>query len=319
MKRKNPSIHSMLEHLAERARNPETIDLWPELQARAAEKSRRAPAGSRRGFSLRIALPALAAVLALVVTTIWLAGSATPVSAQQILDRAAAAQSQAATSAATAVTYRKVLVTNYPHALEGDTITATHTIRENYYDFAKGLVRWDSVDADTGMVLDAFSFDGLYTYDAIQTEGRYVDGVLLVYRAIEDESGLLKVVQGSGTTAEQIFEMQRNAPNVTIESHETWSDGREVYVLSGGSRSPKPAEKLIPDGTVEQMVFDAKTYQLIETRQVAVRDGKEILLSASRTLVDEVLASSSQVPWDLHDLQNIRIADKPTEEPTATP
>jgi hypothetical protein len=317
MKRKNPTIQSILERLARGARSPEEIDLWPAIQARTAGKANQASV--RRGVRMRVALPALAALLALVVTFIWLAGNATPVSAQQILDRAAAAQSQAATSAATAVTYRKVLVTNYPHALEGDTTTATRTIRENYYDFAKGQVRWDSIDADTGLVLDAFSFDGLSTYDAIQTEGRYVDGVLIVYRAIEDESGLLKVVQGSGQTAQQIFEMQKNLPNVTIESHETWPDGREVYVLSGGGRSPKPATQQNPDARIEQMVFDAKTYQLIETREIVVKDGKEILLSATRTLADEVLASSSQVPWDLHDLQKIRIVDRPAAESTATP
>jgi hypothetical protein len=317
MKRKNPTIQSILERLAADNRRPEEIDLWPAIQARAAGKMRRSP--SRRGISMRIALPALAAILVLMVTAIWMAGNATPVSAQQILDRAAAAQSLAATSAATAVTYRKVLDTNYPHALEGDTTTATRTIRENYYDFAKGQVRWDSIDADTGKVLDAFSFDGLYTYDAIQTEGRYIDGVLLVYRDIEDESGLLKVVQGQGQSAQQIFEMQKNLPNVTIVGHETWPDGHEVYVLSGGSRGPAPAGKRIPDGMTEQMVFDAKTYQLIETREVVVKDGKEILLSSTRTLVDEVLASSSQVPWDLHDMQNIRIVDKPAQEPTATP
>lgn len=314
--KKNPIIQSMLEHLAEDARRPETIDLWPELQARAAGKIR--PALARRSLRLRVALPVLAAILALVATGIWLAGNATPVSAQQILDRAAAVQLEAATKAANAVTHTRRLETIYPHALEGDS-SATRTIYENYYDYAKGLVRWDFIDADTGKVSDVFSYDGTYTLNADQTENRYVDGVLTVYRSIEDESGLIKVVQGNGQTAQAIFEMQRDAPNVKIKSHETWPDGREVYILSGGPWDAKPAGVQTPTGETELMVFDAKTYQLIETREVVERGGKEILLRSTQTLVDEVLTSSSQVPWDLHDLQGIHIVDKPAEVPTATP
>jgi hypothetical protein len=67
------------------------------------------------------------------------------------------------------------------------------------------------------------------------------------------------------------------------------------------------------------MIFDAETYSLLETRITVQKDGKDILLYAAYTRVDEILPEDSKIAWDLSDIQNITIVDeiqpKQMEEP----
>jgi hypothetical protein len=326
MGKKNPTIQSILQRLGEDAARPGEIDLWPAIQARAQANQARSPVRGR-ALSKRFTLLAFAAAIALLAVIFFLARNATPVSAQQIIARAAAAQSQAATSLSHGVAYTRKEIISYPRALAGD-LTASRSIHETYYDYQLGKIRWDFYDADTKKVSDAFSFDGNYTLDADQSDQRYVGGLLTVYRSQENEDGLVSVLAGGGdTTAQQIFDLQRNAPNVVVTSDETWPDGREVYVLGVGSPRDKltePQPSSNQPGGVEYNhktyeVFDAKTYQLIETRDVIVQNGKEILVAMTRTLIEQVIPAGNPVPWDMNDLPGIRVVDKVEPAVTATP
>jgi hypothetical protein len=62
--------------------------------------------------------------------------------------------------------------------------------------------------------------------------------------------------------------------------------------------------------------FDVDTYQLLGNRVTIEKDGKEVLVSSQRTLLDEILPAESNIAWDLSDLQGINVVDDPNGEHT---
>ncbi len=68
------------------------------------------------------------------------------------------------------------------------------------------------------------------------------------------------------------------------------------------------------------MIFDAQTYQLVESELTIYKDGKDIVIERVQFLVNETLPSGSQVAWDLSDLQGITFVDDPkVVQPEDTP
>ncbi len=115
----------------------------------------------------RFFLAGSVAILAVALAAVLMFKSFTPVSAQQILDRASAAQS----AAKTAQGIWHTLIEEYqnPLAIEGD--QAGTTITDNdYVDAAKGYYRMLTQD-DAGNILQVAAYDGSFTYSAQQASG----------------------------------------------------------------------------------------------------------------------------------------------------
>lgn len=120
----------------------------------------------------------------------------------------------------------------------------------------------------------------------------------------------------SGGTADTkaAFDQFRNNPRVELEGKITWFDGSQAYVLVNRNYETQKAS----NGQAEQvytgamkMVFNAQTYELLETERTIRKDGKDIVIDASRWLVDEVLPAGGGAVWDLSDLSNAKIVDEP--------
>jgi hypothetical protein len=60
--------------------------------------------------------------------------------------------------------------------------------------------------------------------------------------------------------------------------------------------------------------FDVDTYQLLGSRVTTEKDGKEVVISTQKTLLDEILPANSNIAWDLSDLQGINIVEDPNGE-----
>ena len=89
-------------------------------------------------------------------------------------------------------------------------------------------------------------------------------------------------------------------------------DGRDVYVLANRNyqiqKLPNGQEEKNYTGTVT-MVFDAKTYDLLESKTTTYKDNKEIVIEKVRFLVDETLPAGTTVDWSLGDLQGVSFVD----------
>jgi hypothetical protein len=102
----------------------------------------------------------------------------------------------------------------------------------------------------------------------------------------------------------------RSDPQVQLAGEQTWDNGRTVYVL----RSEQPIRVIVaneaqsPTGIVD-VYFDVDTYELVGNRITIQKDGKELLISLQRILVNEALPAGSSVAWDLSDLQGVNIVD----------
>ena len=63
-----------------------------------------------------------------------------------------------------------------------------------------------------------------------------------------------------------------------------------------------------------QMVFDAKTYELLESQTTVFKNDKEIVIEKVKFLVDETLPAETQVAWDLSNLQGVTFVDDVPQE-----
>ena len=274
--------------------------------------------------------PALIAALVLVALGAFLFHNVSRVSAQEILEKAVKAQS--VDGPIVGIQHTRTETVSYPDITAGDTASYSY-IYDSYYDYQVGRIRWVIMNGDGSKVIDVFSFDGTYTYSADQDWIANPDGdVMPVIRTIEREDALIDIVRDDANwSAEQVFQMNRNAAGVELMGEETWKDGRKVYVLRSLSRSEASASKQLadnPDAFSTQdgkgepgqssgsdfytyLVFDARTYTLLATRKVIIQNGQELISSVTTSLIDELLPADSQVPWDLSDLAGIQIVDGP--------
>jgi hypothetical protein len=253
----------------------------------------------------RLILPALAVVA--LIAAVFVFNSATTVSAQQILDRASAAQS--ALNSAQGIWH--VLFETYqnPEAIPGDK-AGTKTLTEGYYDLSANRYRSITRDA-AGEILSVSASDGASSYS---TNGP-IDTSRTVYRTPQSTKSPKKSFAGDpDTAAKAVFDQFRNNPRVKLEGKVTWTDGSQAYILVNENyqtnKTPNGQDEQTLIGTT-RAVFNAETYQLLEIQTLVHKDGNDILINSIRYLANEMLPATSPVNWSLGDLKGVVFADAP--------
>jgi anti-sigma factor RsiW len=252
-------------------------------------------------------------VLTMAAVAVLIFKNVTPVSAQQILERAAAAQS--AVEAGKGIWHTLIEVYKNPQAVEGDQVGTT-TIMERYTDTATGYYRFTTVDAN-GELLEISANDGIFNYFMMR-DAEDISNPLTVHRIPRSEDDIRKAALGGASSgmAESLFEHYRNNPRVELLGKES-RDGRQVYVLVDPnfqtSKLSNGQEEKTFTGTM-QMIFDANTYELLESQTTVFKNNKEIVIEKVNFLVDETLPADTQVAWDLSDLQGVTFVDDAPQE-----
>jgi hypothetical protein len=312
MGNKNPTIESMLEHLAQASVNQDGIDLWSDLRVRLAA-SKILSKRKETSMKKRLVLPAFAVMLGLALVAVFVAKNVTSVSARSVLDKASAAQSQ--TRPSEGIEHMRIEVYSNYQALPED--QGLDTTVESYHDIQSGKSRTVTTDTKTGKVLDASSYGGPYTYsrDYSQENTNGSSGPLVLYRTPQGKLADSKVSGGYEVSARKYFEQMRNDPKVQLVGQETWPDGRVVYVLKSHQQVKVAVNNgaEVPQGLVI-VSFDARTYEQVGYQMLLEKDGKQLLISSLKVLVNEVLPAGSPVSWDLSDLKDITIIDDPNRE-----
>ncbi len=308
-------------------------EAWSHLQARLAKEARPspsklpkllarlAPGGSRFGLSVfqgenrmrtRTIVTAVTAVAALAVFAIFMVKNVTPVSAQQILERAYEAQSAGHQSQG--ISHLRIEM-SYANQTADGRKKITRTLLESYYDFSTGNHRTVMTNMDNGKVTDAFGYDGVYLYTGQPSED--ASAPLTIYRVPQDRNKLPRQEQPEDPSAStrQMFDDALNNPDLKFIGKENWSNNRSAFILN----FTQPV-KIVIDNNVEvvagtvTMVFDSETYKLLETKGEYQKDGKEVLVSNQKFLADEMLPAGAPVAWDMSDLTGVVIVDDPNGE-----
>jgi hypothetical protein len=238
------------------------------------------------------------------------AQTATPVSARQILDRAYEVQTQpAATQGIEHI--RTEIYSNLETLPEEQGLDTTV---DKYLDPQNDNFRRIIIDNQTGRVIDVYAYDGSNAYSPESTKGAPQSAApLTVYRTPQNPPSTQIGTLGNGNSGldtKTLFDRMRSDPRVQLAGEQTWENGRTVYVL----RSEQPIKVFVaneiqnPTGIVD-VYFDVDTYELVGNRVTIQKDGKELLISLQRILVDETLPEGSEVAWDLSDLQGVNIVD----------
>jgi hypothetical protein len=316
---KNPTIQSMLEHLAKETILPEKINLWPTVRANLAA-SKTLLQSKELSMNKRIIFSALAVVAVLSIVVVIMANTVTSVSAKEILDRAYQAQTQTVTNQG--IEHIRSEIYSDIEAKE----QGMETIVESYSDSVNGNFRVVTTDKETGKVLQVNAFDGsdVYTSDNMQ-DGQPREDPLTVYHNVQDPTSLIKqktisVMNRKLSPAQDeeskfMFEKMRSDPQVELVGQEPWNNVSTVYVL----RSQQEIKLLVNNEITHPMglvtfYFNTDTYQLLGSRVTMQKDGKEVLISSQRTLLDEILPAGSNIAWDLSDLRGINIVEDPNGE-----
>ena len=182
---KNPTVQSMLEHLAQETIYPEKVDLWPAVRANLVT-SKTLSQSKELSMNKRFIFSTLAAVFILSLVVIFIANNVTAVSAKEILDRAYQAQTQAPTTQGIEH-IRSEIYSNIEAKEQG-----MDTIVESYSDPVNGNFRVVTTDKETGKVLQVNAFDGsdVYTSDNMQ-DGQPREDPLTVYHNVQDSTSLM--------------------------------------------------------------------------------------------------------------------------------
>jgi hypothetical protein len=325
--------YNIAQALQSRARQVQpSSEAWSNLEARLAKEARPSPTklsvwitrlapggiaaatpllqGENR-MRTRTIVTAVTAVAALAVFAIFMVKNVTPVSAQQILERAYDVQS---VSSSQGIQHISVESSYTTYNTEKEP-TLIKTLLENYYDYQTGNHRSVISNIDTGEVMDAYAYDGNYSYSGTRAEN--AEGPLTIYRVPQPRE---KISQQDRPTSfveptRKMFEDALKNPDLKIIGKEPWSDNQTAYILSFNQPTKMVMDNYVVQisGTVT-MSFDADTYQLLETKHTFQKDGKEELASLQKYLVDEMLPMDTQVAWDLSDLNGVTIVDDPNGE-----
>jgi hypothetical protein len=268
----------------------------------------------------RSMLSAFAGVLVLVILAVLVARNVTPVSADQILDRAYRVQTQ--TSSTQGIEHiRSEIYTNIEAKEQG-----RDTVVESYSDPMNGNFRVVTTDKETGKVLQVNAFDGsnVYSSDNMQ-DGQPSTDPLTVYHNVQDPNSLInqkfmsvmdrKLNPAQDDESKFMFEKMRSDPQVELVGQEKWDNGHTVHIL----RSHQEIKLVVNNEITHPMglvtfYFDVDTYQLLGSRVTMEKDGKEVLISSQRTVLDETLPADTNIAWDLSDLQGINIVEDPNGE-----
>ncbi len=259
-------------------------------------------------------LSALAAITLLAVVAIFVANTATTVSAQQVLDRAFAAELQVDGAS---IRHSRLEDYENPRAVEGIE-TGTTTIIEDYADSTNGYFRRVTRDS-SGKILEIVAFDGAYSY-AMKRGSASADGSSVIVERTPVSGTRVKGARTSdpAAAAKALFDNFRTNPRVTLEGKVTQADGRQAFVLVDQNyQTQKPVngqnDKSYNGST--KMVFDAQTYELLQAETSVRINGKDLVIQSVRYLVNESLPTGSQVAWDLGDLKGVSYANQPAAGP----
>ena len=234
----------------------------------------------------------------------------TPVSAKQILDKAYEVHQLSAQ--ADGISHMKVERYFNPDLQEGKD-AGFRMVSEIYTDYKTGDYRKVEYSLPEMKVLSVAGYDGENTYSSIPLDESHKGDILTVYRSPQSRDKVAGLDNlGPTFSAEEQFDSIRNDPKISLESEKVQSDGRKVYVLVANH----PAESFRINGKVtegdahlERMIFDAKSYELLETETFIKKNGKEFILSSLRFLVRENLSTAANINWDLSDLKGIKLVD----------
>jgi hypothetical protein len=248
----------------------------------------------------------LATLAVIVVVTVLVARTYSPVSAQQIVERADAARTTNA--AATGIRHTVIDLFDTTTEFSGD-LAGIHRVVEDFYDPASGFYR--SVVKDTsGALLRGGSVDGKFDYSFDHPSADAVS-IQRTPLSADQQSKANAVSVDAG--ADDLFEQFKNNPNVKLASTITWTDGSKAYVLELKSYQADPAGQKTYTGSTS-MTFNAKTYALLESVSTRVKDGKDEVISDAKFLTDEVLPAGTAVAWDLSDLPGVSYVDASAPE-----
>ena len=250
----------------------------------------------------------------LAVVAIFLAANPSPVSAQQILERASEAQASA--EAAAGILHNRVQIYQNPGVVEGQGNT---TIADDYFDYTSGYYRSETRD-ENGKLISISATDGAYSYYAPVVNER---GTTEIERTpVENDRPALASDETSAptqrnnvtATTHAAFDQFNNNPRVEVEEEKTWTDGSPVYVLVNRSYQTQKTSEGSTDGSLTgttRMVFNKETYQLLQIETTVHIDDKDILIQKIDFLLTETLPADSAIAWDLSDLENVSFVDAP--------
>ncbi len=234
----------------------------------------------------------------------------TPVSAKQILDKAYEVHQM--TAQAGGISHLKVERYFNPDMQEGKE-AGFRMVVEHYTDYKTGNYRMVEYSLPEMKVTYVAGYDGNNTYSSKRLERSKKTEILTVYRSPQSRDRVAGLDNlGPTFSPEAEFDSIRNDPKIRLESEQVLSDGRKAYVLEAihPADSFKINGKVVEgDAHLERMIFDAKTYELLETVTFVKKSNKEIILSSLRFLVRETLPSGSEVNWAMSDLKGISFVD----------
>jgi len=284
--------------------------VWNQLEVRLVRRTQAPYSNDVKGKKMqrRVRLVLAASLIGLLLLGLFMARGTSRVSAQDILDRAYAAQ-QALPQTQGIQHTRTEQYLLVAMADDGKTPkTETHTTTESYLDVQTANVRTVTSDITTGRVTYAFAYDGINVYTC--PEGGNATGPLTIYRSPVPAGwrDIYGYIPGELTDPKQLFDADRKDPDVTLIGQEPWIDGRTVYVL----RTPHvkaPFARMQGIDGYTLMYFDAQTYELVESKGLIERDGKQIVVNDYRVLIKEALPQTASVAWDLKDLKGVNMVD----------
>jgi anti-sigma factor RsiW len=237
-------------------------------------------------------------VLTITVVAVLIFNNVTSVSAQQIIERASAAQARSV--ALQGVQHTLIEIYSNPQAVEG---AWTTILREIYADTSAGNYRYVDTD-ENGKVVTVSANDETYEYIKLETDTE-------IHRTRKETVEQKPYAPVSVSAEESLFEQFRSNSHVELVGKEK-RDGRDVYVLANRNfqtqKLSNGQEEKTYTGTVT-MVFDAKTYDLLESETTTYKDNKEVVIEKVRFLVDETLPAGTTVFWDMSDLKDVTIVD----------
>jgi hypothetical protein len=262
-------------------------------------------------MKLQTKLSVFAVVAVIVVAAAFVVSNVTTVSAQQIITRATAAQALPTQG----IWHTQIQIYQNHAMLTGDH-PGTTTIDDDYIDLTTGRYRFVTQDS-AGKLEQVAAFDGTYDYSGMQAAGNDPLKVTRVQAGPDDGTKTRSLDPAANFKA--LFDDFRDNPRVRVDSQKTWTDGTAVYVLVDDNyQSQNGTDSTTYTGSM-RMVFDAKTYQLIESQTTVRKDGQDIVIDESQWLVNEVLPMGSPVAWDLSDLKGVSVVDGTQPSAEASP
>jgi hypothetical protein len=238
----------------------------------------------------------------------------TPVSAKQILDRAYEVQMKV--NKATGISHMKVERFTNPQANEGNN-AGTKVLSEDFTDYQTGNYRKVEYLLPEMKVIHVEGYDGKFTYSSEYLDRTSVEKPLTVYRSPQSRDKLTILNESASTvSAEEMFNLMRRNSNIAVDTDNDASKVKSVYVLITDhdterlfSKAAGMNAEFIGGTFRERMVFDSKTYQLLETETTVNKGGKKAVIKSTRYLVDEVLPAEAKITWDMSDLKGVSFVD----------